>query len=222
MTTPPRPAICKKLAQAQVVVMNGLGLEEFLAAPREKKSTPRPRSLTAAKALILCPCRAACRLLRMPDTTTAMSIRTFLPDRGKPPPWSIISPQAWPALILKGRRPIVPPPRTMPRACFPWAAVLPRWGACAPRKGIVLQHDALAYLVHDAGLEVMDVIQESEDVQPSAARLMELVRRIREEKPVLIAGEPQYSDKPAQTWRAKPACPQRSLIPWPRVPPMRP
>ena len=76
----------------------------------------------------------------------------------------------------------------------------------------MLQHDALAYLVHDAGLEVMDVIQESEDVQPSAARLMELVRRIREEKPVLIAGEPQYSDKPAQTLRAKPACPQRSLI----------
>ena len=86
-------------------------------------------------------------------------------------------------------------------------------GACAPRKGIVLQHDALAYLVHDAGLEVMDVIQESEDVQPSAARLMELVRRIREEKPVLIAGEPQYSDKPAQTLARETGVPAAQLDP---------
>ena len=101
----------------------------------------------------------------------------------------------------------------MPRACFPWAAASPPWGGGAPRKGIVLQHDALAYLAHDAGLDVVDVIQESEDVQPSAARIMALVRRVREEKPVLIVSEPQYSDKPALTLARETGVPAASLDP---------
>lgn len=92
----------------------------------------------------------------------------------------------------------------MPARRFPWARRLAEVGACAPRKGIVLQHDALAYLVHDAGLEVMDVIQESEDVQPSAARLMELVRRIREEKPCSLPASRSIRTNPPRPWRAKP------------------
>jgi ABC-type Zn uptake system ZnuABC Zn-binding protein ZnuA len=67
------------------------------------------------------------------------------------------------------------------------------------RKGVVLQHNALAYMADSAGLSVVAVIQEDEDTPPSAGRLVALTRRIQNEKPVLILGDLQYPDKPVRT-----------------------
>ena len=72
-------------------------------------------------------------------------------------------------------------------------------GAKAPNKGIALMHDALSYMARDGGLEVVAVIQEDEDAQPSAGRLITVAKILREHKPALIASEPQYSDKAVQT-----------------------
>ncbi|MGE4310418.1 metal ABC transporter solute-binding protein, Zn/Mn family [Desulfovibrio sp.] len=72
-------------------------------------------------------------------------------------------------------------------------------GAKAPNKGIALMHDALSYMARDGGLEVVAVIQEDEEAQPSAGRLITVAKILREHKPALIASEPQYSDKAVQT-----------------------
>ena len=72
-------------------------------------------------------------------------------------------------------------------------------GNKAPNKGIALMHDALSYMARDGGLEVVAVIQEDEDAQPSAGRLITVAKILREHKPALIASEPQYSDKAVQT-----------------------
>lgn len=72
-------------------------------------------------------------------------------------------------------------------------------GNKAPNKGIALMHDALSYMARDAGLEVVAVIQENEEAQPSAGRLIKVAAILREHRPALIAGEPQYSDKAVQT-----------------------
>lgn len=101
----------------------------------------------------------------------------------------------------------------MPARLRPWADAA-HAGNPRAAQGYCAQHDALAYLTYDAGLEVMAVIQESEDTQPSAARLIALAKQIRQEKPVLIAVEPQYSDKPAQALSRETACPRLCLIPW--------
>ena len=71
-------------------------------------------------------------------------------------------------------------------------------GAYAANKNVVALHDGMAYLVRDAGLNLVDVIQEDEEAQPSAARLLDLVKKIKESKPVVLIGEPQYSDKPVR------------------------
>ena len=47
-------------------------------------------------------------------------------------------------------------------------------GANATNKNVVALHDGMAYLVRDAGLNLVDVIQEDEEAQPSAARLLDL------------------------------------------------
>ena len=72
-------------------------------------------------------------------------------------------------------------------------------GNKAPNKGIALMHDALSYMARDGGLEVVAVIQEDEEAQPSAGRLITVAKILREHKPALIASEPQYSDKAVQT-----------------------
>lgn len=72
-------------------------------------------------------------------------------------------------------------------------------GNKSSNKGIALMHDALVYMARDGGLEVVAVIQENEEAQPSAARLLKVAEVLREHKPALIASEPQYSDKAVQT-----------------------
>ncbi|WP_291440202.1 zinc ABC transporter substrate-binding protein [Desulfovibrio sp.] len=84
-------------------------------------------------------------------------------------------------------------------------------GGKAPNKGIVLMHDALAYMARDGGLEVIAVIQENEDAQPSAARLVQIAKTIHEHRPALIISEPQYTDKPVQALARETGIPAVSL-----------
>lgn len=86
-------------------------------------------------------------------------------------------------------------------------------GAGAANKNVVALHDGMAYLVRDAGLNLVDVIQEDEEAQPSAARLLELVKIIKESKPVVLIGEPQYSDKPVRALSAETGVPAVQLDP---------
>ena len=84
-------------------------------------------------------------------------------------------------------------------------------GANAANKNVVALHDGMAYLVRDAGLNLVDVIQEDEEAQPSAARLLDLVKKIKESKPVILIGEPQYSEKPVRALSAETGVPAVQL-----------
>lgn len=72
-------------------------------------------------------------------------------------------------------------------------------GAAHPGACVLLQHDSLAYMMRSAGLKVMDVLQENEEQAPSAARLLECIEHIRKERPALLIGEPQFSPRPLET-----------------------
>ncbi|MSS27788.1 zinc ABC transporter substrate-binding protein [Desulfovibrio sp. PG-178-WT-4] len=208
----PSPHDLQKLAQAQVLVMNGLGLENFLTASLKK--------INAQVTII--DSSAGIAPLPLPQGMLPSSHAGH--GHGAVNPHLFAGPQQAAAMvynIAKGLARVDPEGAAAYRAAAEAYAArllsvgrrLAAVGAGAPRKGIVLQHDALAYLAHDAGLDVVDVIQESEDVQPSAARIMALVRRVREEKPVLIVSEPQYSDKPALTLARETGVPAASLDP---------
>ncbi|MFT4302634.1 MAG: zinc ABC transporter substrate-binding protein [Desulfovibrio sp.] len=84
-------------------------------------------------------------------------------------------------------------------------------GNKSSNKGIALMHDALVYMARDGGLEVVAVIQENEEAQPSAARLLKVAEVLREHKPALIASEPQYSDKAVQTLSREVGIPSAQL-----------
>ena len=67
------------------------------------------------------------------------------------------------------------------------------------RTHVVVQHADLDYLARDAGLSVEAVVQPHEGQEPSAARMLELVRLIREKEVGAILTEPQYPAASGET-----------------------
>ncbi len=184
----PSPADLRKLAGADALVVNGLGLEAFLARPvraldREhmvidasRGATPLPAPVGAAgddghgapgvnPHIFAAPAQAA----RM-----ARAIGEGLARR---------DPAHAPAYRATAS--------AYAERLETLAADLAAIGKNAPRTGIVLQHDDLAYLAHDAGLKTLAVLRTGDEAGTlSAARLNSLARRLATERPVLIAGEP--------------------------------
>ena len=64
-------------------------------------------------------------------------------------------------------------------------------GQKAANKNVVISHDGLAYLMHNANLEVAAILENSD----SLAKLTALKREFKNNRPALIAGDAQYPDK---------------------------
>lgn len=68
----------------------------------------------------------------------------------------------------------------------------------AARPRVLLQHDALAYLAADAGFEVLGIVQAASSDAPTASHLMQLLADARQERPDLLLGERQFTDRTMQ------------------------
>lgn len=68
----------------------------------------------------------------------------------------------------------------------------------AQNKRVVTFHDAFDYFARDFGLEVVDVIEVVPGQEPSAGELAKLAKKIKELKVTAIFSEPQYPDKVAE------------------------
>jgi len=78
----------------------------------------------------------------------------------------------------------------------------------------VLQHDALSWFFHDAGLSVTGVLQEEADEQPSAAALGALVKKIKSSRRrCFIVTEPQFPERIAKALARDAGCGVISLDP---------
>ncbi|WP_308621348.1 metal ABC transporter substrate-binding protein [uncultured Desulfovibrio sp.] len=201
----PSPADLRKLAGADAIVINGLGLEAFLARP--------VRALDREHAVI-----DASR------GTTPLPAPEEAGDGGHGAPG--VNPHifASPAQAARMARAIGEGlARRDPAHADAYlanasayadrletlAADLAAIGKNAPRTGIVLQHDDLAYLAHDAGLQTLAVLRAGdESATPSAARLNALTHRLAAERAVLIAGEPPVPDRGVELLA------RESGIPW--------
>lgn len=64
---------------------------------------------------------------------------------------------------------------------------------------IITQHGVFDYLARDMGIIIADVVQAHAGQEPSAAEMIQIVRNIKKHKVGAIFTEPQYPDKVAQT-----------------------
>lgn len=68
-------------------------------------------------------------------------------------------------------------------------------GAMARNRKIAIAHDGLAYLMANAGLEVVAIMENTDSI----ARLSALKKALMEDRPVLLAGDSQYPDRLLKT-----------------------
>jgi zinc transport system substrate-binding protein len=68
-----------------------------------------------------------------------------------------------------------------------------------PNRKIVTMHEAFDYLARDAGLEIVAVLEESAGKEPAAAEMLALVKRIKAVGAAAVFTEPQYSARIGQT-----------------------
>lgn len=180
----------KKLAASDAIVINGLGLEEFVE-----------RSVRVANPDI--------KVIDSSRGMAALETRETREDHGR------INAHVWmsPALavrqvknIAEGLAAIDPVHAGSYRknAAYYTSRLenliieFKRTAAVLKKRRVVTSHDVFGYLARDLGLTVVVSIQEAHGRYPSAGRLKKLIRAIKEEKVAAIFAESQYPLRLAQ------------------------
>lgn len=189
-----------KLSQADVLVVNGLGMEAFLGSP-SARSKKELRTVDASKGIS--------GLLPYTDGETAHEGHEGH-HHGGMNPHLFASPRmaAQMARSIAGQLADLDPgnaaaywsngenyARTLDALADEFAAL----GGKLKNNCIITQHGVFDYLARDMGLEVAAVIQADDTQAPSASDMMKLVKAIRGRHVGAIFTEPQYPDKIAAT-----------------------
>lgn len=214
------PAEVHRLEQADVLVINGLGMETFLEGiPAARRSGLRIIDASAGLTLVLDDIAV--------EIGSAAEYVAESPHNGMPHPKN---PHAWVSPIraaemtlyiaqqLAEIRPEAAD-RLLENAQI-YASALDSLRRefdalffSAPNKKIVTFHRAFDYFAKDFGLEVSGVIESEPGVEPSAKNLAELAGKIKLARPAAIFSEPQYSNKLALMLSAETGVPVYQLDP---------
>lgn len=180
-----KPADLKKIADANIIVINGAGLEEFLTKPLASMHK-KPEILDAG---LNVPVLGEAdgnsdhvnpHIFASPANAALMvaNIATRL---------SILDPENLP-IYNQNATIYVEDLKKMGKS-------FQEVGAKAKNRGIALEHDALAYIAHNAGLNIVATFENS----ASASQLASLKKKLVKDKPALLAGDAQYPDRLLQT-----------------------
>lgn len=199
----PGPADLRKLEKASVLVVNGFGLDGFLLDSRNSVA-PNVPVIDAGR-----------------DVTPLLQSLED-PHPGESNPHIFAAPRQ--ASIMVGNigegLAIYDPERGDKYMANARAYAEKLWrlgqsmgalGINAQNRSIALQHDALAYLAQNAGLDIVAMLPTMQN--PSAARLASLQKELLEAKPALIATDSQYSGKMADMISSELGIPSAQLDP---------
>jgi len=93
------------------------------------------------------------------------------------------------------------------------AREMEEWVSQAKNKKCLAFHDVLAYLARDIGLTIIGVIESHPGIEPSPKDMIRLIYRLKTQKAAAIFSEPQYSDKIARTLSRESGVPLFELDP---------
>lgn len=80
-------------------------------------------------------------------------------------------------------------------------------------RGIVTQHDVFDYLARDSGLQIVAVIQNHPGTEPSASEMIKLVKEVKTSGAAAVFTEPQYGSKVPATIAREAGIPLATLDP---------
>lgn len=203
------PQDMQKIAAADVLVANGLGLEEFLGEPI-RRANPKVKVIDAS---------AGIREIILMGEDKEEGHRHTGPN-----PHLFADPKMVAQMVQR----IAAGLATVDPANVPLYAANAKaysdkmeqlaneMAAAAktfPSRKIVTEHAIFDYLARDTGLEVVAVVEEAPGQAPSAAQMLEIVKTIKSSGAAALFTEPQYPAKVGQTIAAEAGIPAASLDP---------
>jgi ABC-type Zn uptake system ZnuABC Zn-binding protein ZnuA len=190
------PQDMQKIADANVFVANGLGMEEFLGAPLKRANDKILLIDTSAGIgdLIQMTPEAHQGHHRHPESNphlfasprmAARIVRRIAAEFSKIDP-------AGQALYTKNAEAYA---ASLDKLADDFAAALKN----APNKRIVTEHAVFDYLARDCGLEIVAVVEEHPGQEPAASGMLKLIEKIRASGAAAVCTEPQYPSQVSQT-----------------------
>lgn len=205
------PQDMQKLAKADVLIINGLGLEEFLGAPL-KKANARLRLIDSSAGIseVLQYSAAEGQDHHEPQHHHNEDDHHGHSHDSGPNPHLFASPRMVALLasnIAKGlaaelpaqASPISANSKAYVERMNSLADTMAAAGKQLANTRIVTQHGVFDYLARDMGLRVVAVVQAHAGQEPSAAEMLELIADIKAQKAGAIFTEPQYPQVVGQT-----------------------
>lgn len=212
------PQDMQKLARANVLIINGLGLEEFLGTPI-KKANPGLQILDSSAGIK--------QVMRYTDFEREHDVHETAHGHEHEAgvnPHLFASPRMaakLPLTIAAGLARIDPAGAILyERNARAYALRLNRLadefsalGRRLANNRIVTQHGVFDYLARDMGLNVVAVVSAHAGQEPSAAQMLGIVRTIRRTRAGAVFTEPQYPARIAQTIAREAGIPAAVLDP---------
>jgi len=190
------PGDMRKIARADLFLVNGRGMEDFLGAP-VLRANPAVRIVETASAV---------PALEKPNPHTWVSPRNaILQVRSIEQALSAASP---------GNAPVFR--RNADAYIGRLGALVRESDEAAGRfrnRKVVVFHNVFDYLARDLGLTIVGYIEETPGQEPSAGEVVSLVRRIRDAKAAVLLAEPQYPARLAEMIGKEAGIPVRTLDP---------
>ena len=196
------PGDMRKIAESDVLIANGFGMEAFLGAPVRRAN---PKIVVVETASSVAPLRAGGDHGDVNPHTWVSPRNAILQVRAIEKALSDLSPENAPVFrrnadAYAGRL------ETLARE-FDETARRFR------NRRIVTFHNVFDYLARDLGLTIVGWIEETPGQEPSAGEMRDLIRTIRETKAAVVFAEPQYPQRLAAMVAREAGVPVRMLDP---------
>ena len=192
------PQDMQKLAKADILVVNGLGMEDFLGAP-VKKANPR--------LVLIDPSTGITNVLEYEQSNTGKDKTHGSAEHHYvgTNPHMFASPSMTARLAMKiaaslskadpkGTAIYSKNAKAYAETMNKLADEMSALGKRLKNNRIVQPHGIFDYLARDMGLQIVAVMQ-AHGQEPSAAEMMQLVKTIKEKRAGAIFAEPQYPEK---------------------------
>jgi zinc transport system substrate-binding protein len=200
------PGEMKRISRAELIIVNGLGLEEFLGKAL-KQANPRARIITSTEGIVALKGQEA-------DLRSEKAKGASDHDHGHL--GTSVNGHAWVSpkqAALMVRNIAEGLARTDPGRGESYRAngrdyqrklenLFGEMKALAdrsPNRKVLPVHSSFDYLARDLGWQVVGSIQTQPGVEPSPQHMARLIRIMRKEGVAAIITEPQYTDKTART-----------------------
>ncbi|MCJ7832787.1 MAG: metal ABC transporter substrate-binding protein [Deltaproteobacteria bacterium] len=208
-----------KLSRADLIIANGLGMEEFLAKAL-KQGNLKARVIQAAEKVEPIGNKPASRHLHHSKNHTDIDHNHDGSVNGHA--W--VSPTAAAIMVrtiaegLALQDPIHAREyrfnaKQYSKKLEGLAREMEEWVSQAKNKKCLTFHDVLAYLARDIGLSIIGVIESHPGIEPSPKDMIRLIDMLKSQKVAAIFSEPQYSDKIARTLSRESGVPLFELDP---------